>query len=148
MYFVLILGGTAAVAFAAILVVLLVVRGADRQEQEAGADADLSIDLASLGDTSLPKGPHLEFYGVPVRLMVLIIAPAGRGDPLTREELPIAVESLLPNIMSVLNNHQPVFRLWPPQMSTSGFHHAFFSNVSLPGDRGKETRWCGVVGRS
>ena len=141
-----ILGGLAAIAFGVIAVVLWMRRDDASRPRDEG-DEDLTIDLLSLTETVLPPGPHLEFYGVPVRLMVLVIAPAGRGDPLTRDELPEAVESLLPNIMPVLDNHQPIFRLWPAQMSTSGFQHAFFSNIALPGVRGKGTKWCGVVGR-
>ncbi len=143
----LMLGGGAIALFVIVLVVFMVLanRGAGRA---SAADDDLSINLLALSDTALPTaGASLEFYGTPVRLMVLVIAPAGRGQSPDRSELPKMAEHLLPGLMSLLKTHQPIFRLWPPQLSTTGFGHVFFNNLRLPGERGKGTPWCGVVGR-
>lgn len=144
---ILLIGGGAAGAFVTFVVILLVVNRSRQSTAHSRVDEDLSIDVTSLSPTEVPAGVRLEFYGVPVRLMVLVIAPTGRGEPLEKHELPTAIESLLPNLMTVLNQHQPIFRQWPAQLSSTGFQHVFFSNVHLPGDHGKGTPWCGVVGR-
>jgi hypothetical protein len=61
--------------------------------------------------------------------------------------LPDAIDCLIPSLTAVAAVHRPLVRPWPPQLSTQGFQHSFFSNVQLPGDRGKGTPWCSVVGR-
>ncbi len=143
----LVLGGGALGLFVIVLVVFLVLANRGGGSGKA-ADDDLSINLMALPEDPIPAGGNsLEFYGTPVRLMVLVIAPAGRGAPPERTELPQIAEHLLPGLMPILSTHQPIFRLWPAQLSTTGFGHVFFNNLRLPGDRGKGTPWCGVVGR-
>lgn len=142
------LGAAALLIFVVILVVIVVRRSrAERRRRETN-EQDLTIDLQGLPALPVPPGgPQLECYGVQVRLRVLVVAPAGRGDPPDRADLPRIVEALIPNLMPVLDAHQPIFRMWPPQLSTTGFRHALFNNIRLPGDHGKNTPWCGVVGR-
>lgn len=132
---------------------LLVVAGVGfallrRPASRRAPEQDLSVDVPSLGAHGpATTGPRLEFYGTPVRVAVLVIAPAGRGEPPSQEQLPEIAEYLLPGLMAVLRRDQPLFRLWPPQLSSRGFSHAFFNNMRLPGRRGKGTPWCSVVGK-
>jgi hypothetical protein len=110
---------------------------------------DLHIDLATLSDRGPEAdGPRLEFYGTPVRLAVLVLAPAGRNSPTpTDAELPELIDSLVPGLWAVVQAHAPLVRCWSFQLSTQGFTHSFFNNVQLPGDRGKSTPWSAVAGR-
>jgi len=110
---------------------------------------DLSIDVAALGDRGPPsQGPRLEFYGTPVRLAVFVVAPAGRDGSLPAGgQLGQLVEQLVPGLTAILQSQQPLIRRWPGQLSSSGFIHAFFNHVALPGDRGKSTAWCSVAGK-
>ena len=110
---------------------------------------DLSIDVSSLPMTGPPaEGPRLEFYGTPVRLAAVVIAPVGRvGTIPSREQIPNVLEQLLPSLLAVVSSHQPVMRLWPSQLSSQGFTNAFFNKASLPGDRGKGTPWCSAAGK-
>jgi hypothetical protein len=90
----------------------------------------------------------LEFYGTPVRLAVLVLAPAGRNNATpTDAELPELIDSLVPGLWAVVQTHGPLVRCWPFQLSTQGFTHSFFNHVRLPGDRGKGTPWSAVAGR-
>lgn len=130
----------------AVVVFLLFRRRAVRPEPLA---PDLRIDLTTLPDHG-PKadGPRLEFYGTPVRLAVLVLAPAGRNNAApTDAELPELVDSLVPGLWAVVQAHSPLVRCWPFQLSTQGFTHSFFNHVQLPGDRGKGTPWSAVAGR-
>jgi hypothetical protein len=140
--------GLAALLFVVLPVVLFLLfhRRADRPEPVA---PDLQIDLATLPDHGPePDGPRLEFYGTPVRLAVLVLAPAGRNNPTpTDAELPDLIDSLVPGLWAVVQAHGPLVRCWPFQLSTQGFTHSFFNNVQLPGDRGKGTPWSAVAGR-
>jgi hypothetical protein len=107
------------------------------------------IDVSKLGELGPPAtGPSLEYYHVPVRLALLVLAPVGREGRLPpSDELPELVDQLIPGLMAVLKSHQPEFRRWPPQLSSDGFVQALFSHVSLPGDHGKGTPWCSIAGR-
>lgn len=110
---------------------------------------DLRIDVTQLPAGGPPdEGPQLEFYGMPVRLAVLVMAPAGRTSSLpATERVAAALDDLVPGLASVVLAHRPLLRSWPSQLSTQGFVHAFFNNAQLPGDRGKGTPWCSVAGR-
>jgi len=113
------------------------------------AESDLSIDVLRL-DASGPgdKSPRLEYYGTPVRLAVLVLAPAGRSSELPpKDEMRTTIDRLIPGLADVVDAHQPIFRRWPEQLSSQGFAQKFFANVRLPGDRGRGTPWCGVAGK-
>lgn len=109
----------------------------------------LFLDVGELEAAGPPtEGPQLEFYGTPVRLAVVVIAPAGRhGDAPPAEVLPSLLDRLRPGMAGVVASHRPLIRTWPRQFSSHGFRQAFFNQVLLPGDRGKGTPWCSIAGK-
>ncbi len=115
----------------------------------AETQLDLTIGVGQLDAHGPPAGlPRLEFYGVPVRLAVLVIAPAGRQGELPPPDLlPALLERLVPGIANVIALHKPIIRRWPVQLSAQGFVQSFFNNAGLPGERGKGTPWCAAAGR-
>jgi hypothetical protein len=120
-----------------------------KPQAETEVAPNLRLDVSSLATGGPPPGkPYLEFYSVPVRLAVVVIAPVGREGQLPQNEhLPLVMEAILPSLMKVLTAHQPQFIRWPAQLSTQGFAHAFFNNVPLPGDHGRGTPWCSIAGK-
>ena len=110
---------------------------------------ELAIDVAALPVAPPPQeGPQLEFYGTPVRLAVLVLAPVGRGGEIPAPaDLPLTLENLLPGLQEIVSRHQPQVVLWPNQLSSQGFLQAFFNLAALPGDHGKGTPWCSVAGK-
>ena len=140
--------GIAAVAAVVVLVFLKrLLRGTG--SASTTGQPDLRVDLTSIGDRGPDQGAaRLEFYNTPVRLGVLVVAPLGRGHALpSNAELAQILNNLVPNLLSVINSHKPVLRRWPAQLSAKGFSHAFFTNVALPGDRGKGSPWCAIAGK-
>ena len=139
-----------AVIAAVVLVILYVVwRVVGRRRPEAPPDErDLAIDVASLPSEGPPsEGPALEYYYVPVRLAAIVLAPAGRaGRVPSLDRLSQVFEAIVPGLGQVVLAHQPLVRRWPEQLSISGFAHAFFRLVKLPGDAGKGTAWCSAAG--
>ncbi len=109
---------------------------------------DLTIDVESLGATGPPAtGPILEFYHLPARVAVAVLAPAGRGRDLpSGESLPLLLEAVVPGLSQVAAAQQTSVRRWPAQLSSSGFAHAFFANAKLPGDGGKGSCWSSLAG--
>lgn len=141
-----------ALGAAVALIVLLLILGRRFGHRSALAslhDENLIFDLAKLKVGGPPEqGPRLEFYGTPVRLAVLVLAPSGRGTQVPEpDRLRDVVDTLVPGLAEVLDYHQPVFRRWPEQFSAQGFANAFSTHIELPGDKGKGTPWCSVAGR-
>ena len=110
---------------------------------------ELAIDVAALPMSPPPKaGPQLDFYGTPVRLAVMVLAPVGRGGEVPAPaELMATMEDLLPGLQEIISRHQPHVVIWPNQLSSQGFLQAFFNLAALPGDRGKGTPWCSAAGK-
>ena len=119
-----------------------------RKRRPPIVEPELKIDVSTLGTDGPPaEGPVLEFYNIPVRLAVLVLAPAGRGHDLpAEEEIPAVVEMVLPGLSRIVDTHRPLYRRWPVQLSWRGFAHTFFTNVRLPGDDGRGTPWSSVAG--
>lgn len=107
------------------------------------------VDLAALGDNGPdPEATPLECYHVPVRLALVVLAPLGRDTQLNVEQgLPHLLDQIVHGLDQVVETHQPLIRLWEPQLSKNGFTTAFFANASLPGQKGKGTPWCALAGR-
>jgi hypothetical protein len=144
-----IVGGLLALVAGLVCLVILIALLRRRSRRAEPPPVDLQIRLSELPTHGpLAEGPRLEFYGTPVRLAVLVLAPAGRNrqvPPL--DQLPETIDNLVPGLAAVVSAHRPLIRFWPFQLSTQGFTHTFFNNVHLPGDRGKGTPWCAIAGR-
>ena len=110
---------------------------------------DPPINVATLDASGAPADvTQLEYYGCPVRLAVLVVAPVGRAGSIPEKELlPELFEQFVPQFLQVVAAHQPQLQFWPPQISSAGFANSFFGKVALPGDRGKGTPWCALAGR-
>src|SRR5688500_6492995 len=70
---------------------------------------ELTMDVAALLASPPQKdGPQLEFYGTPVRLAVMVLAPVGRGGEIPAPaELTTTLENLLPGMQEIVSHHQP-----------------------------------------
>lgn len=142
------LGAAAIVAIGLLAAVLLLVFRRKKPEP-ATEQPDLAINVANLSeDPPATEGPTLECYSIPVRLAALVMAPVGRGGTIPgTDQLLNLVDQLVPGLVDLVSEHQPVVRFWPPQLSSQGFVQSFFNKVGLPGDRGKGTPWCSVAGK-
>jgi hypothetical protein len=81
---------------------------------------ELAIDVAALRVTPPPKdGPQLEFYGTPVRLAVIVLAPVGRGGEIPAPaDLANTIENLIPGLQEIVAQHEPLVEIWPNQLSS------------------------------
>jgi hypothetical protein len=140
----LILGGL--VLLISLLIVLRFLRR--RRKKEPPLPPELHVELDRLVNEGPPaEPPVLEFYNLPVRLAGVVLAPVGRTRELPPPaELSAVFESVLPGLGGVVERHRPLVRCWPSQVSTRGFATSLFSNIRLPGDRGKGTPWSAVAG--
>lgn len=139
--------GVAAIVVVLLLYVAWKMVTAGRRPPEQPA-VDLSISIESLGEMGPPPTPPvLEMFGVPVRLAAVVVAPVGTArelPPLNRmDEL---YDAIVPGLSRVIAAHRSQVHRWPPQLSSRGWYHLFFSQAKLPGDGGKDTCWCSVAG--
>lgn len=110
-------------------------------------------DLAEdLDDCPLPTQPpgecRLAVYHLPVRLRLIVVAPAGTEtevDALTVEKL---LDHVVPGLAAVADRDRPRVRVWPAQVSRDGFVHAFFRNMRRYEPEGQPSRWVLVAGRA
>lgn len=141
----------ALLASVGLIVVMLAIRWLlrPRKTKDSAAAEVEGADLASLpAEPAAADWPQLELYHVPVRLMVVVVAPIGRGGTLPGEgQMPQIIEGILPGLMGVLQTHQPAFLRWPPQLSESGFAAKLNAAIKLPGQGGKGTPWSLTTGK-
>ena len=132
-----------------VIAILLWRRFRRREEIVIPPPVDVGIDVARLptrgpDDTNL----QVEVYGTPVRIALIVLAPVGRDGSIPQpDEVLEIVEQLVPNFAEAILRDQPLIRAWSGQLSSQGFANSFFNNVALPGDRGKGTPWCSLVGK-
>ncbi len=109
---------------------------------------DLAIDVMALPtEDPAADAPKLAYYGVPVRLAALVLAPAGRVRELPPlDQLGGAIDAIFPGLARVVATHRTLVRRWPTQLSVPGFAHQFFTHAKLPGQGGKGSPWSSAAG--
>lgn len=120
-----------------------------RNRQARGRiEPSLAIDVDGLSTEPPSKsGPGLTFYNLPVRLVAIVLAPAGRAGAVPDADgMPALLDAIVPGLADVVAAHRPVRLRWPEQLSGSGFAHSFFMHAKLPGDAGKGTPLSSVAG--
>jgi hypothetical protein len=124
-------------------------RGLFRRAPEAPPQADLREDLAAIA----PPPPHsgdvrLTVEGFPVRLRLVILAPAGTAYRLTPEMVPALLDRVVPGLGEAIKRDAPEVRIWPGQLSTEGFANTFHRNTPVPEGERKPSSWVLLAGRA
>lgn len=140
-----------AAAIVVVFSVALVVRALLRHRRRTSENAapEIIVDLSQQAQ----RGPSrditpLTFYSLPVRLVIAVVAPLGRGGELPPSDGTRKLfDDLLPGLGGVIKSHGTEVIRWPEVLSSEGFARRFFATVRLPGNRGKESPWCSVAGR-
>lgn len=131
-----------------VIAILFAVFARKPKRQTQSTVQQLQIDVDSL-DSSGPSqsAQAFEFYGTPVRLAVLVAAPQGRGvaSP-NHQQLMTLLDRIVPGLSKVVQTHDTNVVDWPTQLSDEGFHQAFAHNLALPGDAGRQSKWCSIAG--
>ena len=101
--------GLLALVIAGIFVVSAVLWLRRSGKQRARVEPALFIDVGRLeADGPTVEMPRLEIYGTPVRVAVVVIAPAGRNSELPPAEvLPALLERLIPGLSEVIARDEP-----------------------------------------
>jgi len=105
------------------------------------------VDLAAepLGSASRTD---LKVHNLPTRLGAIALAPLGRIELPSDEDLPGVLDALVPGLGAFLERDKPVIRHWPNQVSVGGFANNLALHFQVPGKDLTETPWCLVAGKT
>jgi hypothetical protein len=131
------------------LAVVRPIRGLFRHEPEAPRVDPVAEDLSAIP----PAPPHsgdvrLTVEGIPVRLRLVVMAPAGTAYTLAPELVPALLDRVVPGLADAVKRDSPEIRIWPGQLSTDGFAHSFHRNTPIPEGERKPSRWVLLAGRA
>ena len=85
---------------------------------------------------------------VPVRLRLLVVAPAGKADEVDEDNLDKLLEKILPGLGLIFKADKPRVRVWPVQLSYEGFTKHLHRNTIVPEGEGELSPWIIVAGRA
>jgi hypothetical protein len=130
------------------LLVVRPLRGLFRREPEPVPAAPPGEDLSAIQ----PAPPHsgdvrLTVEGIPVRLRLVVLAPAGTAYTLTPELVPALLDRVVPGLADAVKRDSPEVRIWLGQLSTEGFANAFHRHTPVPEGERQPSRWVLLAGR-
>src|SRR5262249_41146188 len=96
----------------------------------------------------VPGPTRLTVYHVPVRLRLVVVAPAGNEGEVDATAVEKLLNLVLPGLGDLAREDRPRIRVWPPQFSQKGFAFAFFRRAVRLGRAGEPSRWVLVAGRA
>jgi hypothetical protein len=135
-------GGVVLLVLALLALGYVVVRRGGDHDPDAG----LAEDLAGFRPAPPPGSHRLIFEGLPARLRLVVIAPAGRNLEFVPEMAEGLLQAVVHGLGEVADLDKPRVRVWPGQLSQEGFAPKFFRNVCRPERRGQASRWILVAG--
>lgn len=91
---------------------------------------------------------RLTIEGVPVRLRLVVVAPAGTESVLDEEHLDKLLDRILPGLGGIFLGDKPRVRIWPVQLSHEGFANHLHRNTIIPEGEHQLSKWAVVAGRA
>ena len=112
---------------------------------------DASPDMAPVVRLELNPTKPLAFpvhvRHLPSRLAAVVVAPWGSGtEAPSVAHIPSLVNNFVPRLSNAIQEHGAVMKVWPKQVSKTGFGHALMRNIHIPGGKWRDSRWCLICG--
>jgi hypothetical protein len=135
------------------LVVLLILwllfsklfRGKKKSAQEQNLEEDLS-EYPPLKPSTGDR--QLRVEGVPVRMRLVVVAPAGKDGDVDADDVEEMLDKVLPGLGDICKGDKPRIRIWPRQLSYEGFVKHFQRNMLTADAEGEPSRWVLIGGRA
>jgi hypothetical protein len=125
---------------------LLVLKRLRSRKGTVDPDSGLGEKLAAYPAAPRPGTHRLTFEGQPVRLRLVVLAPAGRAMQLNSDMAEGVLQAIFHGLGEVADLDRPRIRIWPGQLSQEGFAPKFFENVDRGESQGKPSRWILAAG--
>lgn len=91
---------------------------------------------------------RLTIEGVPVRLRLVVVAPAGKESSFDPDRIDRLLDRILPGLGAVYKGDKPRTRFWPMQRSYEGFTKHLHRNTIIPEGERQLSKWAVVAGRA
>jgi hypothetical protein len=133
------------------LLLIGVVSALMRKRKPEGIDPEAGMmeDLEDLPPPPARKAPRpLTVQGQPVRLRLLILAPVGRKEAASDDEVEPMLEKVVRGLGQVARYDQPQIKAWPLGMSKVGFTPMFFRRMVRPQPAGQPSHWILLAGQA
>lgn len=146
-----------AVLGVAALVVLLIVWGLLRKLQRAFLRQrptevpahDVTERLSEYPPLMHPPGARrLTFDGVPVRVRLVVVAPAGTDYEVNKATIDKLLDRVVPGLSAIAAHDRPQIRVWPGQLSHTGFAVTFHRATPTGEPENEPSHWVLVAGRA
>lgn len=140
--------GIVALLLVLILARLLRMLFGRRRARRTDWDAGRRIMLADLPPPSRPPGEQrLHVYHVPVRLRLVVLAPAGSDTTIDKAGAEPILERIMPGLGKLAGHDAPEVVVWPAQLSRQGFASALQRCTVKPEPEDAPSSWVFVSGK-
>ncbi len=136
----------------ALIVLLILRRLLFRLFTRSGTAVSRAPNLEEDLETYPPLPPstgdrQLRVEGVPVRMRLVVVAPAGAEGEVDAEDAVAILERALPGLGAMCRADKPRIKVWPRQLSYEGFSRLFQRNMLTRDAQGEMSRWVLLAGR-
>jgi hypothetical protein len=146
------IGGAICIVLVALFVALFMLMAAFRLlfgRKAKPKEPNLEEDLGTYPPAPSSGGDRrLVVEGVPVRLRLVALAPAGKQSVIDGEKIEGLLDQILPGLGHISRYDRPRVRIWPMQLSYQGFTKHFHRNTLVPEPEGELSPWIVVAGRA
>lgn len=145
----LLLGGACFAIFFVLLIFLGIVRFVfGGTSKKAAKEQNLEEDLTEYPDLKSSSGDRqLRVEGVPVRLRLVVVAPAGTASDVDIDDVPDILDKVVSGLGEICQKDKPRMKIWPTSPSYKGFGSHFHRNMLTGAEEGEQTRWVLIAGR-
>ncbi len=120
-----------------------------RRQKKEGAATKPRRELSEYPPLKPSTGDRqLRVEGVPVRMRLVVIAPAGKDGEVDADDAEEMLERVLPGLGEIYRGDKPRVKVWPRQLSYEGFVKHFQRNMLTPEGEGEPSRWVLIGGRA
>jgi hypothetical protein len=107
----------------------------------------LRENLADFPPAPNKPGPRLTVNGIPVRVRLVVVCPTGAAsDRIATDDLGELLDEVLQGFSGILDRDKPRVKVWPPQLSVTGFAPTFHQVVESPDPEGAKSPWILLAG--
>ncbi len=140
-------GSACIIAFFLLMFLLAALRFLFGGRKKAAKTLDLDEKLTEYPEIKKSSGDRqLRAEGTPVRLRLVVIAPAGASE-VEVDELPEIFDKLVLGLGEIFEYDKPRVKVWPRQSSYKGFASFFQARMLTGTEDGEPSRWVLFAGR-
>jgi hypothetical protein len=111
-------------------------------------ERNLEEDLSEYPPLTPSTGDRqLKVEGVPVRMRLVVVAPAGKDADVDADDVEAMLDKVVVGLGEIYRGDKPRVRVWPRQLSYEGFAKHFQRNMITPEGEGEPSRWVLIGGR-